>query len=102
MSNDVASERLWTLDTASATAIVAAGTPVTVRKIVFIPGAVSDDVVIQEYDSAGAARSAIVLKASPTAAEPMSMDFAPNGRRLNGFILSTKDAGTVYIYLGKD
>jgi hypothetical protein len=102
LANDVSSERLWVLDTASATAIVAAGTEVIVRKVVFIPGATGDDVVIQEYDSAGAARSAIVLKASPTAAEPMSIDFAPNGRRLNGFILSTKDAGTVYCYLGVD
>jgi len=102
LGNNVSSERLWILDTESATAIVAAGTEVIVRKIVFIPGAVSDDVVIQEYDSAGAARSAIVLKASPAAAEPMVIDFSPNGRRLNGFILSTKDAGTVYIYLGKD
>jgi tRNA/tmRNA/rRNA uracil-C5-methylase (TrmA/RlmC/RlmD family) len=102
MANDVTSERLYVLDTASATAIVAAGTPVIVRKVVFIPGAVSDDVVIQEYDSAGAARSAIVLKASPTAAEPTSIDFGPDGRKLNGFILSTKDAGTVYVYLGVD
>ena len=102
MANITTSERLWILDTASATAIVAAGTEVIVRKIVFIPGAVSDDVVIQEYDSEGAARSAIVLRASPTAAELMGIDFAPNGRRLNGFILSTKDAGTVYIYLGID
>jgi hypothetical protein len=102
MSNDVTSERLWVLDTASATAIVAVGTPVIVRKVVFIPGAVSDDVVIQEYGPTGSARSAIVLKASPTAAEPMSIDFAPSGRRLNGFLLSTKDAGTVYVYLGAD
>lgn len=102
MSNSVSSERLWSLDTASATALVAAGTPVIIRAIEFRPAAVDDDVVIQEYDSEGAARTAISLKADHAAAEPMWRDFGPNGRRLNGMILSTLDAGSVLVYFGAD
>ena len=102
MSNSTSSERYWSLDTASATAIVAAGTDVIIRAIEFRPAAVDDDVIIQEYDSAGAARTGISLKADHAAAEPIWRDFGPNGRRLNGFILSTLDAGSVLIYLGVD
>ena len=102
MSNSTTSERLWTLDTASATAIKSAGTEVFVRAIEFRPAAVDDDVVIQEYDMAGSARTGISLKADHAAAEPIWRDFGPNARRLNGFILSTLDGGSVLVYLGKD
>lgn len=102
MANDMTSERLWVLDTAGATSTVAAETPVIVRKVVYVPTTVDDDVVIQEYGPTGAARSAIVLKASHLDIGPVSLDFGRNGRRLNGFNLSVIDHGTVYIYLGKD
>jgi len=101
MSNSVSGERLWTLDTASATAIKAVGTEVVVRAIEFRPAAVDDDLVIQEYDSAGTARTAISMKADHAAAEPIYRDFGPDGRRLNGFIFVTLDAGSAIVYLGK-
>ena len=102
MANSTTSERYWSLDTASATAIKAVGTEVLVRAIEFRPAAVDDDVIIQEYDSAGAARTGISLKADHAAAEPVWRDFGPECRRLNGFILVTLDGGSVIIYLGKD
>jgi hypothetical protein len=102
MSNVTTSERLWSFTTATGGNIAAAETPVIVRKVVYFPNAIDDDVVIQEYDSAGTARSAIVLRANHAAAEPLSLDFGMNGRRLNGFNLSTIDGGTLYVYLDRD
>ncbi|MCK7508922.1 MAG: hypothetical protein MZV70_36105 [Desulfobacterales bacterium] len=55
MANNVASERLWILDTAAT--LAAAGVEVIVRKIVFTPASIDDDVLIQEYGPAGTARS---------------------------------------------
>lgn len=103
MANDTTSERLWSFTTATGGNIAAAGTEVIIRKVVLIPAAVSEAVTIQEYDSAGSARSAIVLKVSTTVVEMTELDFGPNGRRLNGFNLSAITAGGVlYVYLGRD
>lgn len=99
MANDVNNPRLWVLDTGAV--IMAVGYPVIVRKVYYVPNAAADDVVIQEYDYAGSLRSAIVLKAHPTAAEPFEMDFGPDGRQLNGFKLATIDGGTLYVYIGR-
>jgi len=104
MANDTTSERLWSFTTATGGNIKAAGTQVIIRKIVFAPGAIDDDVVIQEYapTAAGAARDAIVLKANHTDVNLVSLDFGRFGRKLNGFNLSTIDAGTLYVYIGSD
>jgi len=102
MANDTTSERLWSFTTATGGNIKAAGTQVIIRKIVFTPGAVDDDVVIQEYGSDGAARSAMVLRANHTDVNLVSLDFGRSGRRLNGFNLSVIDGGTLYVYLGKN
>jgi len=102
MSNSTTSDRLWSFTTATGADISDAGTPVIIRKLYFLPAAVDDDVLIQEYDPAGSARTAIVMKADHAAAEPIEVDFGPNGRLLNGFNLATIDGGTLYVYLGKD
>jgi hypothetical protein len=102
MSNDTTSERLWSFTTATGGDIADAGTVVIVRAIEFRPAAVDDDVVIQEYDLAGSARTGISLKADHAAAEPIYRDFGFRGRRLNGFNLATIDGGTLYVYLGED
>ena len=102
MSNDVTSnERLWVLDTASATALVAAGTHVVIRKLYLIPNAVSDDVVIKEHNYAGSQVVAMVLKANAGSADPVDVDFGPDGRELNGMALTTIDGGTLYVYFGE-
>lgn len=100
MSNLTTGAKLWTLTDEAV--IVASGTQVIVRKVVFVPAAIDDDVVIQEYSSVGVARDAIVLKAGHVDTGPVALDFGPNGRRLNGFNLSLIDAGTLYVYLGKN
>jgi len=102
MANDTTSERLWSFTTATGGDIADAGTQVIIRAIEYRPAAVDDDVVIQEYAPSGSARTAITLKANHAAAEPVYRDYGPNGRRLNGFNLSTIDAGTLYVYLGLD
>ena len=99
MANDVTNERLWTLDTVAV--IKAAGAAVFVRKLVYKPNAIDDDVVIQQYNSAGTAKDAIVLKANHTDVNLVTLDWV-GGRELNGFSLSTIDGGVLYAYLGKN
>ncbi len=101
MANIVTNDRFWQLDTAAV--IVAAGTPVIVRKLVFAPAAIDNDIVIQEYLSNSATLDeAIILKANHTDINLVSLDFGPEGRQLNGFKLSTISAGTLYVYIGKN
>jgi hypothetical protein len=103
MSNDVTSnERLWVLDTASATALVAAGTHKVIRKLYFLPNANGDDVVIKEHNMAGSQVVAIVLKAKAAATDPVEVDFGPGGRQINGMALTTIDGGTLYVYFGEN
>ena len=98
MANNTDSERLWMLTDAAV--IKAAGTPVVVRKLIFFPAAVNDDVVIHEYAPDGTARIAIRMKAGPSVALPVDIDFGNEGRSLNGFRLLTIDAGYLDVYLG--
>ncbi len=99
MGNSVTSENLWVLDTASATALVAVGTEVNIRKLVLRPGASSDTCTVQEYSSTGAARSAIEMFANGVDVTPQEHDFGPECRRLNGMILSTLTSGAkLYVY----
>jgi hypothetical protein len=100
MANVVTNDRLWRLDTVAV--IVAVGTPVIVRKVVFVPAVIDDDVIIQEYLPDGTLDSAIILKANHTDVNLVSLDFGADGRKLNGLKLSTIDGGTLHVYLGKD
>lgn len=98
MANITTNDRLWRLDTVAV--IAAVGVPVIVRKVVFVPGAIDDDVIIQEYLPDGTLDSAIILKANHTDVNLVALDFGQDGRKLNGFKLSTIDAGTIHVYLG--
>lgn len=102
MANVTTSERFWSLTDAGV--IAADKVRVCVRKLVYFPAAVDNDVVIQEYSEAtpGVLRNAIVLKANHAAAEPLALDFGITGRNLNGFKLETIDGGTLDVYLGRD
>ena len=101
MANSVSSERLWIIDTASATALVACGTQVYIKKLVLIPAAASNTCTIQEYDSAAAARTGILIAADSVDAKIQQMDWSPS-RRLNGMIVSTLTSGAkLYIYFGE-
>lgn len=98
MPNDITNIRLWKLD--SIGVIAADHTAVVVRKLVYLPAAVDDDVTIQEYQGDGTLIDTIIMKADHAAAEPFEMDFGPEGRLLNGFKLSVIDGGTLYVYVG--
>jgi len=101
MSNVVTSEKMWTLDTQSATALVACGTPVYIKKLVLKPAGRNDSVIIQEYDSSGSARTGIVIAGDGVDTKIQQMDWNPS-RRLNGMILSTLTSGaTLYVYFGE-
>lgn len=101
MANSVTSERLWILDTQSATALVANGTPVYIKKLVLVPALLTDTCTIQEYDSAGAARTAIVISGDNVDRKIQQMDWNPS-RRLNGMILVTLTTGAkLYVYFGE-
>ena len=100
MPNVTTSERYWSLDTVAV--IADAGVAVIVRKIVFRPAVIDDDILIQEYGPDGALRTAIVLKANHTDVNLVALDWGRNGRKLNGFKLATIDGGTLDVYLGKE
>ncbi len=95
MANDVTSPKLWTLDTVGV--IVAKSTIVKVRRVVFYPGGVDNDVLIQEYGSDGTLIQAIKIKANQTDVNPVSIPFDPP-LVLNGFKLATIDGGTLDVY----
>ena len=100
MSNQVSSEKYWSIDTASATALVAAETPVYIKKLVLKPAGRNDTCTIQEYDSAGAARTAIIIAGDGVDTKIQQMDWNPS-RRLNGMIVPTLTSGaTLYVYFG--
>ncbi len=99
MANDITSERLHILDTAAVT--VAIGTTVIVRKIVYFPAAASNAATIQEYGADAVLRTAIYIKAGPSDASAVTLDFGDNGRGLNGFKLSAITGGQLFVYLGK-
>lgn len=100
MANNTDNDRFWTLDTVAV--IKAIGVPVKVRKIVFYPAAASNVAVIQEYLPSGALATGMEIKAGPTAADLVSLDWGPNCRQLNGFKLSSITAGSLDVYLGED
>jgi len=98
MANDVTGDRIWIMDTV---AVVAdAGEEIIVRKLVFTPAVIDDDILIQEYGPDAALRTAIKLKANHTDINLVTLDWGQQGRRLNGFKLATIDGGTLDVYLG--
>lgn len=99
MANDITGDRLWICDTAAILAAV--GVSVTVRKVIYFPAAVDNDILFQEYSSAAVLRTAFKLKAGPSVVLPLEIDFGPNGREFNGLKLATIDGGSVDIYLGR-
>lgn len=102
MANNVASERLWILD--SAAVIKAVGVPVKVRKLVLFPSAVDDDAIIEEYGADAVLRTALHIKARKLTGDtsPVDMDFGPDCRELNGFNLATIDGTAIlHVYIGK-
>lgn len=68
---------------------------VTVVKVVYIPSAAADDLILDD----NADNTAIVLKAGPSDASPVQLDFGNKGRKLPSLKVNTIDGGTAYIYL---
>ena len=97
MANDVASDRVWILDTAAE--IKGVGVDVFVDHLYFVPAAHSNACTIQEYNAAGALRTAAYIKAGGTDASPVSESWADGPRLFNGFKLSAITAGVLYVYL---
>lgn len=98
MANDVTNERLWILDTAAV--IKTVGNEVTVRKLVYTPAAIDNAVVIKEYLPDGTLGIAMKIKANHTDVNLVTLDWGPEGRRLNGFELTSISAGTLDVYIG--
>jgi len=71
---------------------------VTVMKVVYIPAAIDDDLIITD----SADYPAIVLKAAHVEVAPVQLDFGPKGRQLPSLKIGTIDGGTVYIYLKRE
>jgi len=104
MADDYAGERYWTLVDGDVGDIPAAiGVQVIVRKIVLYPSGNTDAATIQEYSPAGALRTAMRIMGGAASAGPVSLDWGPTGRKLNGFKLSALSTSAVLdVYIGKD
>ena len=68
---------------------------VNIRKVVYVPSAAADDLVLQDKDST----NTVVLKAGAADASPIHVDFGEKGKWVTGLKCSTIDGGTGYIYL---
>ena len=87
---------VWEVTDATAlTAVAATFDNPTVRKIVYVPSAASDDLVFQN----GSSENVIVLKAGAADVSPIEVDFGEKGKRIPGLTCSTIDGGTAYVYL---
>jgi len=97
MANDfLESTNVWVVDSAAALITDAPHfTKACVDRVVFVPSAADDDLVLQDAASA----SAIVLKAGATDASPVTITFPNGGKWINGLKCSTIDGGTAYVYL---
>ncbi|MCK4829687.1 hypothetical protein KA005_78915 [bacterium] len=67
---------------------------VTIVKIIYIPSAVNDDLILDD----NADNTAIVLKAGASDVSPIHVDFGEKGRALPSLKVNTIDGGTAYIY----
>jgi hypothetical protein len=97
MSNDITAPHLWVLD--SAGVVKAAGNKVVVRMVVYEAAVAADDLILQEYDAGGSAKSAIILKASASDVDWVYIDFGSDGLPLNGLVVGTIDGGKAYVYI---
>jgi len=97
MANDVTNDRLWILDTVGV--IAAVGVPVIVRKIVYTPAAIDNAVVIKEYLPAGTLATAMKIKANHSDINLVTLDWGQDGRKLNGFELTSISGGSIDVYL---
>jgi hypothetical protein len=100
MANVITNEKCYVLD--STGVVVAVGTPVVIRKIVYFPTTVSDDVTLQDYSYLGVLRDAIRIKADPAVVRPVELDFGPDGWTLNGLYVSVVDHGSLDVYIGRN
>ena len=93
MANDITAPHLWVLD--STGVVKAVGTKVRVLHVHYVGTTTGDDLVLQEYDSAGTVKSAVVLKVP--AALAIDISYMPEGIELNGLVVGTIDAGAAYV-----
>ena len=80
---------------ACTTAGVLQATPAVLERIVFVPGAATDDLV---FIPASGGEDMIVLKAGASDASPIQLHW-PEGKHVPKIYLKTIDAGTAYVYL---
>jgi len=73
--------------------------PKWVTRIIYVPGAVSHDIVFQ--DTVGST-TLLALKAGPSDTSPITVDFSAEnggkGRRWHSCKVSTIDGGTAYLF----
>jgi len=94
MANNITAPHLWDLDTAEE--VKAKGARVWVSHVHYQPAAVDNDLIIQEYDASGTAKSAIVMKAGPSVVLPIDRYYNPP-LNLNGLAVGTIDGGHAFV-----
>ncbi len=100
MANDYTSERYWKLD--SVEVIIACGTPVTVRKIIYVPTGRNSTATIQGYSPTGVLRTEFALLGNTVNTTSVDQDWGDKGRTINGFKVSAITSGDIiHVYLGR-
>ena len=98
MANVTTNDRFWKIDTAAE--INGIGVQTRIRMLVFVPAAIDNAVVIQEY-TGGALDQSAEIQANHTDINPVIRDYGNDGREFNGFKVSSISAGTLYVYVGR-
>ena len=100
MATDITGPHLWKLDTAEV--VVAAGSKVFVRKVVFWPAVNTDDLILREYLGDNTTlKDAIIMKGNLADLQPVEIDFGREGISVNGLTVGTIDGGTAHVYISR-
>jgi hypothetical protein len=100
MAKDISAPHLWKLDAAEV--VVAAGTKVFVRKVVFWPAVNTDDLILREYLGDNTTlKDAIIMKGNLANLQPVEIDFGREGIALNGLTVGTIDGGAAHVYISR-
>lgn len=101
MAKDISAPHLWKLDAAEV--VVAAGTKVFVRKVVFWPAVDTDDLILREYLGDNTTlKDAIIMKGNLATLVPVEIDFGREGICFNGLTVGTIDGGSAYLYISRE
>jgi len=95
---NVYAQNNWKLDTAGV--ILTLGNKIKIQKIVYIPNAIDNDLILEDGNGEEIWRvRAIAAGANFESVAHETLDFAPDGKWFDGFEVATIDGGYVQVYI---